>query len=71
MPDCRRCGKKITSADCIGLNQKLVNRGVQEFFCMSCLAGHFNMTEQDLAVMADHFRAAGCSLFPPKETEKK
>ncbi len=67
MPDCCRCGKKIRSADCIGLNQKLVNRNVQSFLCMSCLADHFKMTEHDLSVMIEHFRAAGCHLFPPKE----
>ncbi len=67
MPDCYCCGKTIRSADCIGLNQKLVNRSIQKFLCMPCLAAHFHLTEHDLHVMADHFRAAGCSLFPPKE----
>ena len=70
MPDCYRCGSRVT-ADGVGLNRKLVNRGITEYLCMSCLAEHFHTTEPELQKMIEHFRAAGCQLFAPAEPEKQ
>lgn len=63
---CYRCGEPV-KGDTIGLNRKMVNRGVEQFLCMRCLAEHFRVTEQQLLTMIDHFRKAGCSLFTPEE----
>lgn len=62
---CYRCGESV-KGDTIGLNKKMVNRAVQQYLCMRCLAEHFHVTEQELRTMIDHFRKAGCTLFPPE-----
>lgn len=64
---CYRCNSPVTG-DGIGLNKKLVNRGTEKFLCLQCLAEHFHMTEKELGIMADHFRAAGCTLFSSSKT---
>ena len=63
MPEiCYRCNSPVVG-DGIGLNKKLVNRGTEKFLCLRCLAEHFKISEKELDIMADHFRAAGCTLF--------
>ena len=62
---CYRCGAPL-GADDVGLNCKLINRGVKEFLCLACLGKQFHMTEKALCDLADRFRATGCVLFPPK-----
>ena len=37
---CARCGAVLEKDD-IALTRKMVNRGAETFFCVSCLAGHF------------------------------
>lgn len=69
MEQCYRCGASL-SGDETGLNYKLINRGVKRFLCIKCLGAEFNTTEQRLREMADRFRAAGCSMFPPKEEKQ-
>ncbi|MBO5960004.1 MAG: hypothetical protein J6Q65_07765 [Lentisphaeria bacterium] len=66
---CYRCGSPVVG-DGIGLNKKLINRGIETYLCIQCLAKHFGMTEKELSVMADHFRAAGCTLFSPVKQEE-
>lgn len=68
METCRRCGAPL-SMDETGLNRKLINRGVETFLCIRCLAAEFKTTEEALRAQADRFRAAGCSMFPPKRRE--
>lgn len=69
MPEiCYQCNSPVVG-DGIGLNKKLVNRGTEKFLCLRCLAAHFRITEEELGVMADHFRAAGCTLFSPEKQE--
>ncbi len=65
MEKCWKCGADL-SADEIGLNYKMVNRGVQRFLCLECLAGMFQTPTAKLRELIEHFRAAGCSMFPPK-----
>ena len=65
METCWKCGAGL-SADEVGLNYKMVNRGVERFLCIGCLAGMFNTPVEKLRELIEHFRAAGCSMFPPK-----
>ncbi len=65
METCWKCGAKL-SADEVGINYKIVNRGVTKFQCLDCLAATFNTTTDNLKGMIERFRAAGCSMFPPK-----
>lgn len=67
MHSCYKCGKPIFSQDVIGVNKKLINRGIEKFLCMKCLTTHFETTEEAIRKQIEHFRAIGCVLFPPKQ----
>lgn len=62
-PQCCQCGKSL-HPDEIGLTKKLINRGATEYFCLSCLAARFQVSEDDLRQKIREFRAMGCTLFP-------
>ena len=62
---CYRCGREPLSRDEVGLNRKVVNRAVERFLCLSCLAQEFGESEEALIAFADRLRAQGCTLFPP------
>lgn len=59
---CARCGRELVP-DEVGLSRKLINRGTQVFFCLTCLAEDFRLPEAELRDMIERFRAAGCMLF--------
>ena len=59
---CARCGAVLEKDD-IALTRKMVNRGAETFFCVSCLAGHFELTEEILRNKIKEFKAMGCTLF--------
>lgn len=59
---CEECGRELTS-DEVGLSKKLINRGTTVHYCISCLSRRFNLSEEKLRELCEHFRAAGCSLF--------
>lgn len=59
---CTVCGSALT-ADEIALYKKMVNRGAEEFCCIRCLAGHFNVGTDSLYKKIMQFRADGCTLF--------
>ena len=64
-PDkCVRCGAFL-SKDETALTRKLINRGTTEFFCLSCLANHFQLSEDILLKKIEEFKAMGCTLFDP------
>lgn len=59
---CVRCGAVLTKDD-IALTRKMVNRGADRFYCVPCLADHFQLTEEVLREKIREFRAMGCTLF--------
>ncbi len=59
---CARCGA-LLSRDEVGLTRKLINRGAAEFFCLSCLAAHFEVSPDVLREKIREFRDMGCTLF--------
>ena len=61
---CVHCGA-VLSKDETALTRKLINRGATEFFCLSCLADHFQLSEDILRKKIDEFKAMGCTLFDP------
>ncbi len=65
MAACYKCGKEITS-DEIGLNKKIVNRGVEKYLCIECLAEYFVTTVEALRENIERFRRAGCHFFAQK-----
>ncbi len=62
MADCQTCGRPL-SGDEIAVTKKLINRGAVSFFCVSCLAKHFDVTPEDIRERIAYFRATGCTLF--------
>ena len=65
-PCCYKCGRRLTF-DEVGIHKKLVNRGADSFMCLTCLAGHFKVTEESLNKQIEHFREQGCTLFSSKK----
>jgi hypothetical protein len=59
---CIRCGALLTG-DEKALTRKLINRGTTQYFCLGCLADHFQVTEDILREKIREFRAMGCTLF--------
>ena len=62
MTSCTACGRELTR-DEIALTKKLINRGAESFFCLSCLAEKFAVSEELLKEKIDQFRKMGCTLF--------
>ena len=62
MKQCAGCGRILTNNE-IGLTKKLVSRGAEEFFCLTCLAARFGVSEALLLEKIEQFRAMGCTLF--------
>lgn len=65
---CLKCEKKLSFNE-IGLYRKMVNRGAEEFLCISCLAEKFKISEDDLQKKIEYFRKSGCTLFSPMENK--
>ena len=62
-PDlCVCCGIDV-SRDEKALTRKLINRGTTQYFCLHCLADHFQVTEDVLHEKIREFKAMGCTLF--------
>ncbi len=68
MAECHRCGA-ILHPDEIGLTKKLINRGTTAFFCIGCLAEHFQVAADDLRRKIEEFREMGCTLFSPMKPQ--
>lgn len=62
MSECITCGAEL-SADDIGFHKKMVNRGADEFMCISCLSDYFGITVEKAHEMIERFRESGCTLF--------
>jgi len=61
-PSCFQCGRPLVP-DEISLTRKMVNRGAERYFCLSCLARHFDVSEEILHQKISEFREMGCTLF--------
>lgn len=59
---CCKCGS-VVDYNVIGLNKRLLGRGVQRFMCLHCLAEFFGTTESAMRHKIDEFRDDGCPLF--------
>ncbi len=63
--NCLQCGRELT-ADEIAIYRRMVNRGAQQYLCITCFAKKFEVSEDLIREKIEHFRAAGCTLFAPK-----
>ena len=59
---CARCGAALKKDD-VAMTRKMVNRSAKQFYCLSCLAEHFELTEDILREKIKEFKAMGCTLF--------
>lgn len=57
-----KCGRPLI-LDEIALHRKLINRGAEEFMCLTCLAEYLNSDEDTLREKIKFFRRQGCTLF--------
>jgi len=60
--ECYIC-KAVLTKDYVALNRKLINRHVEKYFCIDCMAEHLDCAKIDLLVKIDEFKEQGCGLF--------
>ena len=60
---CYVCGKQPLTKDEIGLVKKLIGKNAKQFYCLSCLAEYFEVTEEELVAKIEQFKDEGCTLF--------
>ena len=61
--ECVACGTKPLDKDTVGINKKLLGRGISKFYCMDCLADYLGCTVEDLIEKIEEFKEEGCELF--------
>lgn len=61
--DCFICGKANLTHNEIALNKKIINRKVEKFHCMNCLAEYLEISTEDLIDKIQEFKDSGCLLF--------
>lgn len=62
MAVCIKCGASVSQNE-IGLTKKLISRDIREYYCLSCLAEKFDVTEARLIEKIEQFKKNGCMLF--------
>lgn len=64
---CVKCRKPL-SFDEIAATKKLINRGIETFYCIDCLAQAFDVSRENIEEKIQYFKDNGCTLFTlPKE----
>lgn len=61
--DCIICGKNNLDKDTVGINKKMLGEGIDNFYCMDCLADYLGCTVQELLDKIEEFKEEGCKLF--------
>ena len=61
--NCVICGRQELDRDTIGINQKLLGRKIDNYYCMECLADYLECTLEELQEKIEEFKADGCELF--------
>ncbi len=59
---CAACDREL-EYDEVGLSRKLIGRGTRVFYCITCLAQDFKVTEEKLRELIERYKAGGCTLF--------
>lgn len=60
---CISCGKQELTKDEIGINRKLINEDVENFYCLDCFADYLEVEVQDILDKIEEFKDEGCKLF--------
>lgn len=61
--DCFVCGKENLSNNEVGLNKKLLDKSIRQFYCLDCLAEYLEVDVDFLLEKVEEFKAQGCTLF--------
>lgn len=61
--NCVICGRQELDRATIGINQKLLGKKIDNYFCMECLADYLECTVEELQEKIEEFKADGCELF--------
>lgn len=61
--ECLACGKNELNKDTIGINKKMLGKGIKTYYCMDCLADYLGCTVDDLLEKIEEFKDEGCTLF--------
>lgn len=59
---CKTCDRPLEK-DEVSLNYKLISRECTSFFCLTCMAEYFGVTEERLHQKIAQFKRQGCLLF--------
>lgn len=59
---CKMCGKALEHNE-LAINEKLLGRGLVQFYCLDCLADYLDSTREDLEIMTRQFIKEGCLRF--------
>lgn len=60
---CYVCSKEPLTKNEIGLVKKLIDPKSTRFYCLTCLADYFEVTEEELQAKIEEFKEEGCTLF--------
>lgn len=61
--NCISCGKKELSKNEVGINKKLIDESVVNYYCIDCLAEYLGVSVQDIIDKIEEFKDEGCKLF--------
>ncbi|MCD8054952.1 MAG: hypothetical protein LUF00_13160 [Lachnospiraceae bacterium] len=61
--ECVICGKAHLDKDTVGINKKLLGEGIENLYCMDCLADYLGCSVQELLDKIEEFKEEGCKLF--------
>ena len=61
--NCVACDIENLSNDTIGINKKLLGSGIENIYCMDCLATYLDVTVDELLEKIEEFKEEGCKLF--------
>ena len=45
------------------LLKSTIDKKAKQFYCLSCLADYFEVTEEELLAKVEQFKEEGCTLF--------
>lgn len=61
---CADCGRPLRR-DEIGITKRLISRGLQQFYCLPCLARRLGVSPAAIEQKIQEYREMGCVLFAP------
>jgi len=61
--NCFVCGKGNLSKNEIGLTKKLLDKNIQKYYCLDCLAEYLEVDADFLLEKVEEFKEQGCILF--------